>query len=116
MAHAQFETIHPFLDGPILYLSLFLKQRRPEYYDLLDGVRLRGDWESWLEFFLTGIRDTAEQAISSARRILTVFERDRRKIEELGRPAATVLRVYEHAQSPAGNAAGTSSTRRTSRS
>jgi Fic family protein len=119
LVHVQFETIHPFLDGngrlgrllitfllcatgvlrePILYLSLYFKQHRSEYYDLLDRVRAKGDWETWLEFFLTGVRDTAEQAAIAARRILAVFEEHRRKIETLGRPAASVLRVFEHMQ------------------
>jgi Fic family protein len=119
LIHVQFETIHPFLDGngrlgrllitfllcaagalrePILYLSLYFKQHRSAYYDLLDRVRARGDWESWLEFFLTGVRDTAEQAATAARRILALFEEHHRKIEALGRPAASVLRVFEHMQ------------------
>jgi Fic family protein len=119
LVHVQFETIHPFLDGngrlgrllitfllcaggvlrePILYLSLYFKQDRTAYYDLLDGVRAKGDWETWLDFFLTGVRDTAEQAAAAARRILVVFEEHRRKIEVLGRPAASVLRVFEHMQ------------------
>ena len=83
---------------PILYLSLYFKQHRPAYYDLLERVRAKGEWETWLEFFLTGVRDTAEQAATAARRILAVFEDHHRKIEALGRPAASVLRVFEHMQ------------------
>lgn len=119
LAHVQFETIHPFLDGngrlgrllitfllcaagmlrePILYLSLYFKQNRTAYYDLLNGVRTKGAWETWLDFFLTGVRDTSEQAATTARRILAIFEEHRRKIEALGRPAASVLRVFEHMQ------------------
>jgi len=119
LAHVQFETIHPFLDGngrigrliiplllcasgvlrePLLYLSLYFKQHRSTYYELLDRVRTEGDWESWLEFFLTGIRDTAGRAVTDAQRTIAMFEQDRQKIQALGRPAASVLRVFEHAQ------------------
>ena len=122
MAHVQFETIHPFLDGngrlgrllitfllcaggalrePILYLSLYFKANRRAYYELLDRVRVTGDWEAWLDFFLAGVKGTAEQAVTAARRILGVLDRDRRKIESLGRPSASVLRVFQHAQTHA---------------
>jgi Fic family protein len=115
----QFETIHPFLDGngrlgrllitfllcaggalhePILYLSLFFKTHRQVYYDLLTGVRTAGNWEAWLEFFLTGVKETSDQAVSAARRIITLLEADRKRIEGLGRPAASVLRVHQYAQ------------------
>jgi Fic family protein len=68
--------------------------RRDNYYDLLTRVRTEGAWEPWLEFFLTGVKETAEQAVEAARRILALIASDRRRIEELGRPAASVLRVH----------------------
>jgi len=122
LAHVQFETIHPFLDGngrvgrllitlllctegaltePILYLSLYFKTHRQEYYDLLQRVRTEGVWEKWLEFFLTGVLETSEQATSSAKSILKLFEKDRAKIETLGRPAGSALRVHQFLQSKA---------------
>lgn len=119
LAHVQFETIHPFLDGngrvgrllvtfllcaeealqePLLYLSLYLKGHRQTYYDLLTEVRTRGAWEEWLEFFLIGVKETSEGAVSAARRILKVLDQDRQSIERLGRPAASVLRVFQLVQ------------------
>jgi Fic family protein len=116
LVHVQFETIHPFLDGngrlgrllitfilcaqgilkePILYLSLYFKSHRSRYYELLQGVRERGDWEAWLEFFLDGITETSLQAADAAREILKLFETDRIHIERLGRPAASALRVHQ---------------------
>ena len=117
LAHVQFETIHPFLDGngrvgrllmtlllchagvlrqPLLYLSLYFKQNRSRYYDLLNQVRVTGDWELWLAFFLEGVRVTAEGAVVMARRLSEMFATDRAAIERLGgRAAGSVLRVHE---------------------
>src|SRR5256884_2173253 len=80
------------------YISLYFKTNRQKYYELLDRVRTHGDWENWLEFFLTGVKETAQQAADTSREILTLIETDRRKIEELGRPAASILRVHQHLQ------------------
>ena len=119
LVHVQFETIHPFLDGngrlgrllvtllfraqnilkkPTLYLSLYFKTHRQQYYDLLQNVRERGDWESWLEFFLEGITETSLQAAEAAREILGLCEKDQNRIKSLGRPAASALRVHQFLQ------------------
>jgi len=116
LAHVQFETIHPFLDGngrlgrllitfllcaeealrePLLYLSLYFKTHRDGYYNLLQRVRTDGDLEGWLKFFLTGVRDTAEQAVNTARSILDCFDEDRKRIETLGRTASSALRIQQ---------------------
>jgi len=119
LAHVQFETIHPFLDGngrlgrllitlmlqaegalrePVLYLSLYLKTHRDTYYDLLQRVRTSGDWEAWLEFFLVGVQETSDQAAETAKSILKLFEADRLAIEGLGRPAGSALQVHQYVQ------------------
>jgi Fic family protein len=82
----------------VLYLSLFFKTHGQTYYDLLTRVREKGDWEAWIEFFLTGVQETSEQAVGAARQIITLHDRDRKKMEALGRPAATALRVFQHTQ------------------
>jgi Fic family protein len=116
LAHLQFETIHPFLDGngrlgrllitfllcaegvlsqPLLYLSLHFKQHRDEYYRLLQEVRLTGDWEEWLRFFLDGVIQTSESATTTARRLLDLFARHRTLLAD---ESATVLRLHERLQ------------------
>ncbi|GIW57055.1 MAG: cell division protein Fic [Nitrospiraceae bacterium] len=117
LAHAQFETIHPFLDGngrvgrllitfllcergllhkPVLYLSHYFKRHRQEYYDYLQAVRDSGDWEGWLEFFLRGVADVSVQASETARRILALREQRREQItQSFGRAAGNGLKVLE---------------------
>lgn len=116
LAHVQFETIHPFLDGngrvgrllitlllclagvlrePLLYLSLYFKQNRATYYELLERIRDDGDWEAWLAFFLEGARVTAEGAVTTAQRLAAMFGDDRARIVPRGRRAGSALRVHE---------------------
>jgi Fic family protein len=115
LAHVQFETIHPFLDGngrlgrllivlmlidagvlqqPLLYLSLFFKQHRSRYYELLNGVRLNGDWETWIDFFLEGVESTATAAVTTAHRLLALFRSDESKLGGLGRSGPSVRQVF----------------------
>ena len=119
LVHAQFESIHPFLDGngrvgrllisfmlcakevlhePVLYLSLFFKKHRRLYYDMLNETRESGGWTAWLDFFLQGVRDTANQAARTAGGIDKLFSADKQKIEHLGRSAASALLIYRYAQ------------------
>jgi Fic family protein len=117
LAHVQFETIHPFLDGngrvgrllitfllcaedvlsdPLLYLSLYFKTHRAEYYERLQRVRTHGEWEEWLRYFLRGVQETSKQAVDTAREILALFENDRDRIRAgAGRSAGSVLQVQE---------------------
>ncbi len=83
------------LAEPLLYLSLYFKQNRATYYELLDRVRREGDWEAWLAFFLDGVRATAEGAVATAQRLADMFGADRARIEPKGRRAGSALRVQE---------------------
>jgi Fic family protein len=119
LVHVQFETIHPFLDGngrlgrllitflmcergilrePLLYLSLFFKQNRQTYYEHLQAVWEHGAWEAWVAFFLRGVSETARQGIQTAQSLLRLFSNDRGRVEQLGRPAATALRLHQFLQ------------------
>jgi Fic family protein len=119
LAHAQFETIHPFLDGngrlgrlfislwlfeqdllaePILYLSLYLKTHRAQYYQLLPETRTTGNWEAWLRFFLQGVYETATQAYHDGKQLLAIITEDRGKLAQLGRSAATANQALDALQ------------------
>lgn len=116
LAHAQFETIHPFLDGngrvgrllislifgaerllsePFFYLSLYLKENRAAYYDALQRVRTHGDWENWIHFYLVGVEAVARQAADTTLELRELFDYDQQRITSLGRAAGSAARVYE---------------------
>ncbi|MCG3133996.1 MAG: hypothetical protein HMLKMBBP_01265 [Planctomycetes bacterium] len=116
LVHAQFETIHPFLDGngrmgrlliafqlcargvlsrPLLYLSGFLKRHRAEYYDRLQAVRDSGAWEPWITFFLRGVAETAADAHGTAGRIVALRDDHRAQVQSVGRAGANLLRLHD---------------------
>jgi Fic family protein len=119
LAHLQFETIHPFLDGngrigrlmivlqlvadgllrePLLYQSLYFNTYRSAYYELLSDVRLHGDWERWLDFFAEGIAASATQGVTTAEALLALVNADRERIASLGRAASSALVVHQALQ------------------
>jgi len=119
LAHGQFETIHPFLDGngrlgrllitlilcqkglmkePLLYLSLYLKTNRQPYYDHLQAVRETGNWEDWIKFFLVGVSEVASQATEAAQSILQLFKQDHEKIKQSEASGGGIFTVHHYLQ------------------
>ena len=119
LSHVQFETIHPFLDGngrvgrllitlllcaegvlrePLLYLSLFFKEHRERYYELLTMVRAEGDWEAWLAFFAEAVNETAGAAVNTARALVDMFRTDRDQVRTIGRGSLSALQVHHELQ------------------
>lgn len=116
LVHAQFESIHPFLDGngrvgrllipfimiaegaitqPVLYLSLYFKKNRQDYYDALQRVRTHADWENWLAFYLQGVEDVSTQAAETANKLVKMFAVHREQIKKIGRAAGTALALHD---------------------
>lgn len=116
LSHVQFETIHPFMDGngrigrlliplillqgniihePLLYLSVFFKKHRQVYYERLNQVRLSGDWESWLLFFVDAVAETANQAVATAQQLNTIRTTDKARLSHLGRQSGSASLVLD---------------------